>query len=127
MTKKLICLRCPQGCEISTTLDGYGNITEITGNNCKLGIDYAIAETKNPRRTLTTTIGVEGGELPLCPVWTESPIPKDKMLVLALELSKVRIKAPVEYGQTVLKDVYGTNVVAARGIKKRDEKLPRPR
>ncbi len=118
MIKKLICIRCPQGCEISTTLDGYGNITEITGNTCKLGIDYANSEIKDPRRTLTTTVRVEGGELPLCPVWTESPVPKEKVLELAKKLSKITLKAPVEHGQTVLDNVFGTRVIAAREVKR---------
>lgn len=119
MEKKYICIRCPQGCEITTTLDGYGNITEITGNSCKLGIDYVKAESTDPRRTVTTTVMVEGGELPLCPVWTENPVPKGKMMEVADALRDVKIKAPVAINQVIVENVAGTGVkvVASREIK----------
>ena len=119
MIKKFICIRCPQGCEISTTLDGLGNITEITGNSCKLGKEYVNAEVKDPRRILTTTVMVEGGSLPLCPVWTEQPVPKDKVIEIARQLRKIKLKSPVSINQVVLSDALGTgiNVVASRNIK----------
>ena len=120
MTKKFICIRCPKGCEIATTLDGSGVITEITGNNCKLGIDYVKTELTDPRRTLTTTVEVIAGELPLCPVWTESPIPKDKIMELADALRSVKVTAPVKINQIILENALGTgiNVVAARDVNK---------
>jgi len=119
MTKKYICIRCPQGCEISTTVDGYGNITEITGNSCKLGIEHAKAESTDPRRTLTTTVQVTGGELSVCPVWTEKPIPKDMVLKAAEAIHNIILKAPVTKKQIIIEDVAGTgvNVIASRDIK----------
>ncbi len=118
MQKKFICIRCPQGCEITTTLDGSGAVTEITGNSCKLGIEYVSAEAKDPRRTLTTTVAVEGGAMPLCPVWTEKPVPKDKILRIADELRSKKLKAPVKINQVVLENALGTgiNVTASRDI-----------
>ena len=119
MQRKFICIRCPEGCEITTTLDGYGNITEITGNSCKLGIEHVNAEIKDPRRTLTTTVNVEGGALPLCPVWTEKPVPKDKVMEIAAELRKISLKAPVNINQIVLENAVktGINIVASRNIR----------
>jgi CxxC motif-containing protein len=119
MQRKIICIRCPEGCEITTTLDGYGNITEITGNSCKLGIEHVNAEVKDPRRTLTTTVMVTGGSLPLCPVWTEKPVPKDKVMEIAGALRAIKLKAPVNINQVVLENVLGTgiNIVASRDIK----------
>ena len=118
MQRKFICIRCPEGCEILTTLDGYGNITEITGNSCKLGIEHVNAEVKDPRRTLTTTVVVEGGSLPLCPVWTEKPVPKDKVMEIAGALRAIKLKAPVNINQVVLENVSGSgiNVIASREI-----------
>jgi CxxC motif-containing protein len=119
MQKKIICVRCPEGCEITTTLDGYGNITEITGNSCKLGIEHVNAEVKDPRRTLTTTVMVKDGALPLCPVWSEQPVPKDKVLEIAAELRKITLKAPVNINQIVLENALGNgiNIVASRTIR----------
>ena len=118
MERKFICIRCPQGCEITTTLDGYGAITNITGNSCKLGPEYVKQETSDPRRTLTTTVMVNGGMLPLCPVWTEKPIPKDRVMELALVLRSVKLKAPIAINQVVLENALGTgiNVIASRSI-----------
>ena len=91
MEKKFICIRCPQGCEITTTLDGLGAVTDITGNSCKLGVDYVRSELSDPRRTITTTVAVTGGELPLCPVWSEKPIPKDLVLRAADAIRPVKV------------------------------------
>jgi CxxC motif-containing protein len=120
MIKKFICIRCPEGCEITTTLDGSGAITEITGNSCKLGLDYVKTEATDPRRTLTTTVKVEGGARPLCPVWSEKPVPKDKVLEIAAILRTISIKAPVNKGRVVLENALGTgiNVIAASDIEK---------
>jgi CxxC motif-containing protein len=46
-------------------------------------------------RTLTTIIEVEGGSLPVCPVWTEK-------LEIADLLRSVKLKAPVVINQIVL-------------------------
>lgn len=118
MEKKFICIRCPQGCEVSTTLDGYGAITEITGNSCKLGIDYVKSESTDPRRTLTTTVNITGAKHPLLPVWTEKPVPKDKVLAIAAELRKITLKSPVKAGQIVLENVLNTgiNVITSKSI-----------
>jgi CxxC motif-containing protein len=120
MQKKFICIRCPQGCEVITTVDGYGNITGITGNSCKLGADYVKMEMTDPRRTMTTTVKVEGGMHPLVPVWTEKPVPKNKISELADALRKVTLKAPVVINQVVLENAAGTgiNVIASRDINK---------
>ena len=118
MERKFICIRCPQGCEITTTLDGYGAITNITGNSCKLGPEYVKQETSDPRRTLTTTVMVDGGVHPLCPVWTEKPVPKDRVLELAAALRNIKLKAPVDINQIILENALGTgiNVIASRSI-----------
>jgi CxxC motif-containing protein len=108
--KKLICIRCPRGCEIITSLDGYGSITEIQGNVCKLGQDYVKSELTDPKRVLTTTVRVRNGRHPLVPVWTAEPIPKDRVIELARELRKVTVEAPVVLEQIVLEDALGLGV-----------------
>ncbi len=113
--KKFICIRCPRGCEIKTTLDGYGNLTEITGNVCRLGLEYVKEELSDPRRILTTTVRVKNGIRPLVPVWTENSIPKDKIIPLADLLRKVIVEAPVQTGQIILQNALdlGVNVIAS--------------
>jgi CxxC motif-containing protein len=118
MERKFICIRCPQGCEITTTLDGSGVITNITGNSCKLGPEYVKQEISDPRRTLTSTVMIENAIHPVCPVWTEKPIPKNKVMELSILLRTIKLKAPVSINQIVLENALGTgiNVISSRTI-----------
>jgi CxxC motif-containing protein len=117
--KNFICIRCPRGCEIATSLDGQGSIMEISGNVCKLGEDYVKNELTDPRRILTTTVRVKNGNHPLVPVWTEKPIPKDKIFDLASELRKKTLQAPMKAGQIVLENVFGLgiNIITSGSVK----------
>ena len=108
--KKFICIRCPRGCEVITSLDGYGSITEIQGNVCKLGRDYVQSEMTNPLRILTTTVRVRNGRHPLVPVWTAQPVPKERVMELARQLRTVTLDAPVSLDQVVLDDALGLGV-----------------
>ncbi len=118
MIEKYICIRCPQGCEITTTLDGYGNIKEIKGNSCKLGIEHVKTESTDPRRVLTTSVKVKNGVLPLCPVWTEKPVPKKMILQAAEEIHKISVNAPVKADQIIEENLFGLGirVLASRDI-----------
>ncbi len=112
--KKFICIKCPRGCEITTTLDGY-SIESVTGNVCKLGAEYVKDEITNPRRTVTTTVRVKNGKHPVVPVWTESPIPKDRIFELMKLLDEIELEAPVKTDQIVLPNAFnlGINIIAS--------------
>ena len=60
--KKLTCIVCPLGCEITAHMDGH-KIAELSGQGCKRGEAYARTELLDPRRMLTTTMRVAGGGL----------------------------------------------------------------
>ncbi len=117
--QKFICIRCPRGCEITTTLDGY-SIDKIEGNICKMGAEYVENEIKDPRRVITSTVKVKNGKFPLVPVWTDKAIPKEKIFDLMKELRKVEIEAPVEIDRIILRDVFntGVNVVTSGKVNK---------
>jgi len=102
--RKMICIRCPRGCEIDTTIDGY-TVSNIKGNFCKLGEEYVRTEIIDPRRILTTTIKVLNGKYPLVPVWTSGPIPKDKIGLAVKELGKITLSAPVSINQIVIENL----------------------
>ncbi len=102
--RTIICLRCPRGCEVTAGIDEQGDITEVTGNVCKLGVEYVTQEIRDPRRILPTTVRVRGGMHPLVAVWTPQPIPKGKLLELARESRRIVLDAPVCDGQVVLHD-----------------------
>lgn len=107
--REFVCINCPRGCEIATVLDGK-SIVSLSGNICKLGVKYVEDEITDPRRVVTSTVRVRGGNMPLAPVWTEHAIPKGMILRLADELRKVEIDAPVRCGDVVLTDVFGTGI-----------------
>ncbi len=118
--RKLICIKCPRGCEIQTSVDGHGVIMEIEGNFCRLGEEYASEEIRDPRRTVTTTVRVKNGKHPLVPVWTSGPIPKDRIFELMDLTRHVELEAPVGKDRIVLENIFGLNidVLASSAVKK---------
>jgi CxxC motif-containing protein len=64
----------------------------------------------DPRRIVTSTVRVTGGELPVVSVKTASDIPKNKITECLEQLKTVEIAAPVAIGDTVLQDAAGTGI-----------------
>ncbi len=114
---KMICITCPMGCSLTVTHEGK-SATKVEGNQCKKGLDYAVAELTDPRRMVTTTVKVRGGLHPLVPVYTAAPMPKPLILDLLDALRGVELQAPVQMGQVVLENALGTgvNVLASRDM-----------
>lgn len=107
--RELTCIGCPKGCLVTVTMDN-GEITKITGNTCKTGENYARKEILSPSRIVTSTVRVEGGELPAVSVKTKEDIPKDKIFDVMEEIKKVTVQAPVILGEVIISDVCGTGV-----------------
>ena len=76
--KELICIGCPLGCNLTVEMDGV-QVISVSGNTCKRGDDYARKELTDPRRIVTSTVPVMGGNLPVVSVKTASDIPKGKI------------------------------------------------
>ena len=110
--KKLICIGCPKGCELTVFLDGK-QVTKVEGNHCKKGAVYGEKEVTAPTRIVTSTVPVLEGEIPVVPVKTASDIPKDKML------SCVQALKNVEIGDVIVHDIVhtGVDVVATKKIR----------
>ncbi|MBE6815430.1 MAG: DUF1667 domain-containing protein [Ruminococcaceae bacterium] len=107
MKKNLICVSCPLGCPIEVEIEN-GEILSVTGNTCKRGDAYARAELTNPVRSLTTTVKLVDGNLPVVPVKSSKPVPKDKMFECMKLINEATIKAPVKIGDVVIKDILGS-------------------
>jgi CxxC motif-containing protein len=106
-TKKLTCIVCPLGCQITAEVDG-DNISGITGATCKRGEAYAKAELTDPRRTLTTTMRVAGAGL--VPVKSSAALPKALLKPSMSVINAARAQAPVEAGDVLIRDILGTGV-----------------
>ena len=100
--KELICVNCPMGCTLDVTIDGE-TVVDVSGHSCKRGAEYAQAEISDPRRMVASTA---------------APFPRPQIFDLLAQLREVELKAPVEIGQIVLRDVLGTgvNVLASRDL-----------
>ena len=109
MTRELICIGCPIGCRLTAEIED-GAVTHVTGNTCRRGEDYAKKECVAPMRTVTGTVALRGGRLPVLPVRTNGEVPKEKVLAVADALRRATAQAPIHAGDVVLRDVCGTGV-----------------
>lgn len=109
-TKELICVSCPIGCSVTVTLDDNNEVVSVTGNTCKRGDSYARQECTHPERMLTSTVKVTGSRLPVVPVKSAKPVPKELLLDCMQEINRVTVQAPVHIGDVVLSNILNTGV-----------------
>jgi len=105
--RELTCIGCPMGCQITVTMDG-GEVVKVEGNTCAKGDRYARAEVTNPVRTVTSSVPVEGGRIPQVSVKTSADIPKGRIFDVMEAMKQVKVKAPVQIGDVILRDICGT-------------------
>lgn len=115
MVKDLICINCPMGCRLKVDTETL----EVQGNTCKRGVTYGVSEITNPVRTVTSTVKVQGGELPVVSVKTKSSVAKDLNFKIMELLKDVELKAPVHIGDVVVENVFdtGVDVIATKTVK----------
>lgn len=115
--KELICIGCPLGCNLTVEMDG-GQVVSVNGNTCKRGDDYARKELTDPRRIVTSTVPVAGGNLPVVSVKTASDIPKGKIRECLCALKGVTLTAPVQIGDVIVENVAdtGVDVIATKSV-----------
>ena len=115
--KELICIGCPLGCNLTVEMDG-GQVVSVNGNTCKRGDDYARKELTDPRRIVTSTVPVAGGNRPVVSVKTASDIPKGKIRECLCALKGVTLTAPVQIGDVIVENVAdtGVDVIATKSI-----------
>jgi CxxC motif-containing protein len=120
MTKKFICIVCPNSCRLTVT-EVAGNIT-VGGNECPRGEKHGIHEYREPTRMLTTTVAIGGGTLPRLPVISREELPR-AMLERCLEaLYKMKLNAPLRCGDVVVENICntGVDVVASRSMYRKE-------
>jgi CxxC motif-containing protein len=105
---EILCIVCPNGCRLRAekSAEGYA----ISGNKCKRGIDFAIAEITNPVRTLTTTVRTSFPGVPVLPVRTAGEIPKGKIREVMNLINAVTVSRPLGVGETVAENILGLGV-----------------
>lgn len=114
MKRTLTCIICPRGCTL--TADVSGAAVTVEGHACPRGEQYAVNECISPVRTVTSTVRVANRPDTMVSVKTAQPIPKDKMTEVMARIRETAVTAPVEIGDIIIKDVYGTIVVATSTV-----------
>ena len=122
MKKEITCIICPIGCRLMVEYRD-DSILNIEGFECKKGKKYASEELLNPVRSLTSTILVKDGEIPLVSVKTEKPIPKEKLFEVMDAISGIEVDAPVDIGDVLVKNVLDLNVdiLATKKVEKSED------
>ena len=114
--RELTCIQCPMGCQLTVTVDGE-NVT-VEGNTCPRGAVYGKKEVTAPTRTVTSTVVVEGGELPRVSVKTASDIPKGMIFAVMEAIRAASVTAPVHIGDVIIANAAGSgaDVVATKTV-----------
>ncbi len=111
MERKLTCIICPLGCELTVQLEDK-RVLDVTGHTCPRGKAYAENECTNPQRTVTTTVRCSDGSL--VSVKTAAPIPKEKMSECMEIINNAVAVLPVSIGDVIIDDVFGSKIVATQ-------------
>ena len=111
---ELTCITCPMGCQLTATVED-GTVTDVTGNTCPRGAQYAREELTTPMRMLTGTVKCKRGRLP---VVSAAKLPKTGIIAAAAALRSVKVTAPVKAGDVIVKNImgFGVDIVAARDM-----------
>lgn len=108
--REFVCVVCPNGCRIqcqaSDRADGY----TISGNRCKRGADYALAEMTRPMRTLTSSVKTAFLEAPVISVRTNGEIEKSLLFRALAALKPIVVTERVGIGDVIVSNVFGTGV-----------------
>ncbi len=123
MKREFTCIVCPNGCEIEAEYEMKNDAVElvnVSGNLCKRGAEYVRQELVNPERTIASSVLVSGGELPLCSVRLNRPVPKGKIFDVMKEIKELKLSAPVSAGTVLIHDVLGlgSDVVVTKSVEK---------
>lgn len=114
--RRMTCINCPLGCSLEVSINGED--IQVSGNKCKRGLEYGINEIRNPRRIVTSTMRVTGGDKPLVSVKTDKEIPK-KLIFEAMKLiNQTSTKAPLKIGDILIENILdtGSNIVATSSV-----------
>lgn len=114
-TRELVCISCPVGCRLEAVRNADGSL-EVTGNQCPRGVEYAREEIEAPKRIVTTTVRLGGGDRRRVPVRTDKPLPVERIDALLVELHSLVLDPPVRRGDHIISDVAGTGVVVVASL-----------
>lgn len=120
-SREIVCIICPNGCRMKVSFNEENIVTLVENALCERGKTYSKDEIQFPKRSLTSTIKVKDGKLPLVSVRSDRPIAKAKIQEAIAELRKIELEAPIKYHQVIIKDILGTgaNIITTKSVEKK--------
>ena len=100
--KKLTCIECPVGCDITVELNGP-TVIAVSGNSCPRGDMYARNEVVCPRRVITTTVRTASGKI--VPVKTNKPVKKSEIFNVMAKINAVIAKDGIKEKDVVVSNI----------------------
>ena len=119
--REIICILCPNACVMDVRFDPEAKeIVAIAKNRCNKGKLYAAQEVFDPRRSVMTVVPIVSKRWKVTSVLTSAPVPKEKIFAVYDEIKKVRLQAPVEKGEVIIRNVCGTgaDIIVTRTVRK---------
>ncbi len=115
--KEIICISCPMGCRL-TVDDTDKTDIKVSGNTCRRGEEYAVNEVTAPKRMVTGSVKVMGGQIAMASVKTAQAIPKQLIFECLKQINAITVTAPVCIGDVIIRNVCGcgVDVVATRNV-----------
>ena len=110
MKREIVCITCPNSCVMEVTLDEAGQVTDVSGNKCVRGADFAKSEVAHPVRTLCTTVRTIYKECPVLPVRVNGSVPKERIREAMTAINRVTVDHPVGIGDVILSNLLGLGV-----------------
>ncbi|MEG1517710.1 MAG: DUF1667 domain-containing protein [Raoultibacter sp.] len=107
--KTYTCICCPLGCQLEVSLDADGAVSDVSGNTCRRGLEYAVEEAIAPVRMVCAIAYVAGALEPLS-VKTANPVPKNLIADVLAAIADLTLSVPVCAGDVVIDNVCGTGV-----------------
>lgn len=117
MLREFTCIICPNGCDIEARIED-GKLLAVEGALCPKGEAYVEQELINPQRTISTSVLVRGGVLPLASVRLTAPVPRERLRDVMDEIKKISLDAPVAAGTVVIKNIMGfdSDVIVTKSV-----------
>lgn len=83
---------------------------------------YAKNEIINPMRTISSSIKITGGALPLVSVRLTKPVPKSRIPDVMKKIKEMKIEAPCQIGDVLIYDILGldSDLIITKAIDKFD-------
>ena len=129
MKEEFLCVVCPNGCmmNVEFTDEQPRKFLSASGQGCPRGLEWARQEVERPLRTISSSILVKNGEVPLASVRTTAPIPLSKVMDVMKEIKGCVAIAPLRIGDIILTNPAGTDtdVMVTRNVAEVLEKIGR--